>query len=461
MNFASVTFLFYFLPIFIGLYFCFPGRRAKNLFLLIASLCFYAWGEGYYLAILIASVAANHMISQRIYQGNGRKTWLSIGITANLLLLICFKYGGFITEQLSVFGIPKLESHLPMGISFFTFQAMSLLVDIYRGQKPMKSITDTGVYITMFPQLMAGPIVRFNEIKDQILTRTESVDRFADGVRIFILGLAQKVLIADVLSGPVVIAFGGDPETLSASAAWIGVICFSFQIYYDFAGYSNMAIGLGRMLGFELPQNFNYPYSARSFQEFWRRWHMTLSRWFRDYVYIPLGGSRKGSSKTYRNLLMVFILCGFWHGAAWTFLLWGLWHGAFLIFERLLPQKLSSVLHGPVIGTIYTFLGVVFGWVLFRAESFERATAYWKAMLGMNAEGSVSLAQLGFLPLVQYTLIGACLLSWQGWEKTISRLPAERISLQMFKWVLLGLILLLCMLYVAGNTHQPFIYFRF
>ncbi len=461
MNFASVTFLFYFLPIFIGLYFCFPGRRTKNLFLLIASLFFYAWGEGYYLAILIASVAVNHIIAQKISQGAGRKTWLTVGIMANLLLLICLKYGGFITQQLGVLGIPELVTHLPMGISFFTFQAMSLLVDVYRGQKPMKSIVNTGVYITMFPQLMAGPIVRFNEIKDQILARTESVDRFADGVRIFILGLAQKVLIADVLSGPVVIAFGGDPETLSTSAAWIGIICFSFQIYYDFAGYSNMAIGLGRMLGFELPQNFNYPYCARSFQEFWRRWHMTLSRWFRDYLYIPLGGSRAGSRKTFRNLLIVFILCGFWHGAAWTFLLWGLWHGAFLIFERLLPQKFSTVLHGPILGTIYTFFGVVFGWVLFRAESFGHATAYWKAMIGLNVESSVNLAQLGFLPLVQYTLIGAFLLSWQGWEIRIARLPTERISLQMLKWALLGLLLLLSMLYIAGNTHQPFIYFRF
>lgn len=461
MNFTSVIFLFYFLPVFIALYYAVKNQSYKNYLILAASLFFYAWGEGFYLLLLIGSVIGNHFFAQIIDKAETKKLGLAIAITANLGLLLTLKYGGFIGQSLGLLQTDTYHAHLPLGISFFTFQAMSMLIDVYRGQRPMKSLAHTGIYITMFPQLIAGPIVRFNDIKGQIIKRDETVDRFASGVKIFILGLAQKVLIANVLAGPVDVAFSSPADNLSLTAAWIGIICFSFQIYYDFAGYSNMAIGIGRMIGFELPQNFNYPYSAKSFQEFWRRWHITLSRWFRDYLYIPLGGSRTGAVKTYRNLLIVFILCGFWHGAAWTFLLWGLWHGAFLILERKLPAAIRQGLHTPVIGSAYLFFGVTLGWVLFRSTSLAQAVAYWKALMGLNLSATVTPAQLGFLPLTQMTLVVAVLAAWQGWEKRItprlSSLPLGGV----LQWGALYGLLILSMIYVAGTTHQPFIYFRF
>ena len=461
MNFTSVTFLFYFLPVFIALYYAVKNQNYKNYLILAASLFFYAWGEGYYLLLLMGSVIGNHFLAQIIHTIDRKKRWLAIAITANLGLLLALKYGGFIGQSLGLVSPDTHHAHLPLGISFFTFQAISMLIDVYRGQTPMKSLTHTGIYITMFPQLIAGPIVRFNSLKDQIIKRDETVERFASGVKIFILGLAQKVLIANVLAGPVDVAFSAPTDSLSLTAAWVGIICFSFQIYYDFAGYSNMAIGIGRMIGFELPQNFNYPYSAKSFQEFWRRWHMTLSRWFRDYLYIPLGGSRQGRVKTYRNLLIVFILCGFWHGAAWTFLLWGLWHGAFLILERKLPPSIGQALHAPIIGSAYMFFGVTFGWVLFRATSLGQAWGYWKALLGLNSSAAINPAQLGFLPLTQITLGAAILIAWQGWETRLALRLSPSYITRLMQWGALYGLLILSMIYVAGTTHQPFIYFRF
>ena len=334
MNFASVTFLFFFLPAIVAVYFLLRSRGARNVFLLIASLFFYAWGEGPGLSLLLISIMMNHEFSLRI--ARKPQPWLAIGIASNLALLIAFKYLGLITETL---GLPRIEPRLPLGISFFTFQAMSLLIDVSRGSKPAANPVRTGLYISMFPQLIAGPIVRWDEIRSQIAGRQESWDRFCDGAKLFMLGLAQKVLIADVIAQVADSAFGADASSLGPEAAWIGLAAFTLQIYFDFAGYSNMAIGLGRIFGFELPRNFEHPYSAASFQEFWRRWHMTLSRWFRDYLYIPMGGSRDGEARTYRNLLIVFVLCGLWHGAAWTFLLWGLSHGAFMISERLARSR--------------------------------------------------------------------------------------------------------------------------
>jgi len=423
MNFTSVTFLFYFLPVFIALYYAVKNQNYKNYLILAASLFFYAWGEGYYLLLLMGSVIGNHFLAQIIHTIDRKKRWLAIAITANLSLLLALKYGGFIGQSLGLVSPDTHHAHLPLGISFFTFQAISMLIDVYRGQTPMKSLTHTGIYITMFPQLIAGPIVRFNSLKDQIIKRPT--------------------------------------DSLSLTAAWVGIICFSFQIYYDFAGYSNMAIGIGRMIGFELPQNFNYPYSAKSFQEFWRRWHMTLSRWFRDYLYIPLGGSRQGRVKTYRNLLIVFILCGFWHGAAWTFLLWGLWHGAFLILERKLPPSIGQALHAPIIGSAYMFFGVTFGWVLFRATSLGQAWGYWKALLGLNSSTAINPAPLGFLPLTQITLGAAILITWQGGETRLAPRLSPSYLTRLMQWGALYGLLILSMIYVAGTTHQPFIYFRF
>lgn len=451
MNFASVTFLFFFLPVIVALYFVLRSRGARNVFLLIASLFFYAWGEGAGLSLLLISIMMNHEFSLRI--AKRPQPWLAIGITANLALLVVFKYLGLITETV---GLPRIEPRLPLGISFFTFQAMSLLIDVSRGSKPAANAIRTGLYISMFPQLIAGPIVRWDEIRAQIVERRESWDRFCDGTKLFMLGLAQKVLIADVIAQVADSAFGADATTLGPTAAWIGLAAFTLQIYFDFAGYSNMAIGLGRIFGFELPRNFEHPYSAASFQEFWRRWHMTLSRWFLDYLYIPLGGSRDGAARTYRNLLIVFVLCGLWHGAAWTFLLWGLWHGVFLIGERLARSRGFPKMP-RLIGVIYTVLFVSLGWVLFRADSLPHALAYWAALIPGGEGGDM----IGVPQSAAFAMIVGALLAWDGWKGLGARIRTPELVGTTLSWTLIAGLTLLCFAAVASTTHQPFLYFRF
>lgn len=450
MNFASVTFLFFYLPAVVALYFALRGRGTRNVVLLVASLFFYAWGEGAGLALLIVSIGMNHWLSHRI--AKHAKPWLALGIAANLALLIAFKYLGLITESL---GLPRIEPRLPLGISFFTFQAMSLLIDVARGSRPAANPLRTGLYISMFPQLIAGPIVRWDEIREQIVSRNETWDRFCDGARLFVLGLAQKVLIADTVARVADAAFTSDAGTLSAGAAWLGLVAFTLQIYYDFAGYSNMAIGLGRIFGFELPRNFEHPYSAASFQEFWRRWHMTLSRWFRDYLYIPLGGSRGGEATTYRNLVIVFVLCGLWHGAAWTFLLWGLWHGAFLVAERL-GRKMGFPKMPRIIGVIYTVLFVALGWVLFRADSLGHALSYWAALVPDGAGEAITVPETA-----AYAMVFGVLLAWDGWKRVGDRIPSPALVSTTTSWGLVVLLAVICFAAVASTTHQPFLYFRF
>ena len=471
MNFSSIIFVFYFLPFVSILYFLIKGRVERNAALLLASLFFYAWGEGYLVALLLSSIGFNHWIAQKLgsletheQSGIFKRRWLAVGIAVNLGFLIVFKYLGLISELFAPFGITPINVHLPLGVSFFTFQAISMIIDVYRGAPPAKSVLKTGLFISMFPQLVAGPIVRFNDISGQIDKRSENFDRFAAGVKIFIIGLSQKILIADILSVPADAAFGAAPAELGASAAWFGLICFSLQIYYDFAGYSNMAIGLGRLFGFELPRNFAYPYSASSFREFWRRWHMTLSRWFRDYLYIPLGGSRFGTIKTYRNLLVVFILCGIWHGAAWTFALWGLWHGVFLILERiLLPLPVPTFARRPL-GMLYVGVFVSLGWVLFRADDLGHAVRYWQALFG---GGAGAQPVLNLEPMVIIVFMIGLMLAWEGWGK-IARAAASKFNgkggAMIFSLSLWGSLLglyILCFIVMASSTHKPFLYFRF
>ncbi len=477
MNFASITFVYYFLPLTVSVYYlCHVLTRkspdnftAKNRILLLASLLFYSWGEGIYILVLLGSIGFNHYIGQKIYLQKTRNT-LIIGLCGNLLLLVIFKYLNWVLQELGVIadkpnGIDVPFIHLPLGISFFTFQAISMLIDIYRGQKPAKSILNTGLYISMFPQLIAGPIVRFNDIRNDILRRNESFSKFSDGVFIFVLGLAQKVLLADNLSIPADAAFSAPAQDLSVMTAWFGLLCFSLQIFYDFAGYSNMAIGLGRFFGFNLPRNFNYPYSAVSFQDFWRRWHMTLSRWFRDYLYIPLGGSRGGNMKTYRNLFIVFILCGIWHGAAWTFLLWGLWHGTFLTLERL--GRFAKINVPKPVAMAYVWVFVALGWVLFRTDNLPHAIDYWTALSGLAPP--ISPVVLDVSRTVQISFIAAIFCMWDGWEvgyKTRIESQASGTSKlqnlsQAGLWAMAIVLYLLCFLSVAAQTHQAFIYFRF
>ena len=345
MVFSSIAFLFYFLPLFLLAYFALPFRNAV---FLVFSLIFYTLGEGPHLFLLLACVAYNHRFAilienESARRGPGAKRWISVAIAVNLGVLGLFKYGGFLMAQLApaihLFGVHQLPPWplaLPFGISFFTFHALSYLIDVYRRDvKAERNLLALALYITMFPQLIAGPIVRFKTIVGELHGRRETMDGVAEGIRIFVIGLAQKTLIANTLALPADRIFALPTDMVTAPVAWIGAIAYSLQLYFDFCGYSLMAIGLARALGLHFPRNFDYPYVSKSITEFWRRWHITLSQWFRDYVYIPLGGNREGALKTYRNLIIVFFLCGLWHGAAWTFVIWGLWHGLFLVIERM------------------------------------------------------------------------------------------------------------------------------
>ena len=343
MVFSSVTFLFYFLPIFLAAYLLTPTVTGKNIVTLLFSLVFYAWGEPRFVFILLLSIAFNFCAGLFIdaREGASRRLALAVAVAGNLTLLGIFKYTNFITGNLTTLitplGMPSIQTNiaLPLGISFFTFHCLSYIIDVYRRRfKANRNLVDIALYISLFPQLVAGPIVRYKTVARQLDVRRFTLGRASVGARIFIVGLAQKVLVADVVAPLVQVTFD-QVHDRSLIEAWIGLTAYTVQIYFDFAGYSNMAIGLGIVLGFTFPRNFRMPYTSLSITEFWRRWHMSLSSWLRDYLYIPLGGNRGSNAQTYRNLVMVFLLCGLWHGANWTFVLWGAWHGAFLVIERL------------------------------------------------------------------------------------------------------------------------------
>ncbi len=476
MTFSSIPFLFYFLPLFLAFYALAP---AKNAALLAGSLLFYAWGEPVFIVFLLASLAGNHFFARAVAASQSNRM-LAAGVALNLAALGWFKYAGFAADTLSgAFAVAGVDitahaaPHLPLGISFYTFQAISLLFDVRRrdAEAPRRFI-DTALYISMFPQLIAGPIVRYKEIDEQLRQRTHSAEKFASGARLFILGLAQKALLANTFAGAADAAFGAPSEAaLSMGAAWLGLAAYSLQIYFDFAGYSNMAIGMGRMFGFELPRNFNFPYAAQSVTEFWRRWHMTLSRWFRDYLYIPLGGNRGSALSTYRNLWIVFLLCGLWHGAAWTFVFWGAWHGAFLVMERAFLSRALAA-SPRLLRHLYLPLVVALGWVPFRAESFAGAGEYYAALMGVSAgdyETAVrDIAPQGFAAILA---VGAIIALWPLARELAAavsaRLPMmrQRVRNGAVRFVAgqawLALLFILCAAMLAGGAYNPFIYFRF
>ena len=393
MVFSSSVFLFYFLPLFLICYFALPF---KNLVLLVFSLFFYAWGEGLYVLLMIASGIGNWALARWIADNSGSRARaiLAIGVALNLAGLFVFKYLGFFVESwndivpAATLRVPYI--HLPIGISFFTFHAISYLVDVYRGDfKAERDPVKVLLYIAMFPQLIAGPIVRFGTVRKEIHERVVTVEKFALGLKFFIIGLGQKVLIANTLAVPVDAIYKIPVENLDAPLAWLANAGYALQIYFDFAGYSNMAIGLGLMIGIYFPLNFNYPYIAQSITEFWRRWHITLSTWFRDYLYIPLGGSRAGAYRTYFNLMVVFLLCGLWHGAKWTFVVWGLYHGFFLILERAgLGAALQRI--GSEFRHLYVILVVTVGWVFFRADDLSQALSHLRAMAGFGSGDGIA-----------------------------------------------------------------------
>jgi len=481
MVFSSTVFLFLFLPTVITLYFLLPFQL-KNTFLLLASLFFYAWGESFFVLIMLASIAANYIIGILLHrlQGSGSCKWvLGVGITINLAFLAAFKYANFLVDNINLLlttinahTIELAQVHLPIGISFFTFQAISYIIDISRGEaKVQKNPLNVALYISMFPQLIAGPIVRYHDISKQIITRHVAVEDFAYGCRRFILGLGKKMLLANPLGLVADQIFALSAGELSTSLAWLGILCYTLQIYFDFSAYSDMAIGLGRIFGFRFLENFNYPYISQSIQEFWRRWHISLSTWFRDYLYISLGGNRVAQWRVYFNLALVFVLCGLWHGASWNFVIWGIIHGSFLIFERMGLLALLASVWRPL-RHMYVLLVVMLAWVFFRLETLPEAMEYLRTMFGLNqplltnhtismylhADKAILLAigilvSIPILPVLDKRL--QVYLSHRYNKAVLYRLETMM--------VLLGLagVLLLSSMYLASGTHNPFIYFRF
>ncbi len=485
MIFCSPVFLFLFLPLVLGLYF-FLRPDLRNLVLLTASLIFYLWGEKIFVLVLLGSITANYWLGWWIDRTQGR--WfahlaIAVAVLVNLGLLGTFKYANFFVDNLNLLLAQlhlepvKLDPvHLPLGISFFTFHALSYVIDVYRREVPaLRNPVNFALYISFFPQSIAGPIVRYNDVAGQLVRRVVTLEGFAEGVRRFILGLAKKMMIANIVAVPADAIFGLPNGELTAGLAWLGVACYTLQIYFDFSGYSDMAIGLARLFGFQFRENFQYPYIARSITEFWRRWHISLSTWYRDYLYIPLGGNRAGTGRTYFNLVLVFFLCGLWHGASWTFILWGLFHGAFLVVERIGVGRLLERTWAPV-RHLYTLVVVMVGWVFFRAATFEQAFAFLGAMAGfgpgagmqyypalyLNPEVTAALiagivGSMPVLPLLARLREG---LAASALGRGSLGLVLEPV-LAFVPVVALGLLLLVSGMLLAGGTYNPFIYFRF
>ena len=469
MIFSSVLFMFRFLPIFLLCYFVAP-QKVKNWVLFFGSLIFYAWGEPVYVVLMLFSTFSDfwhgRKIEKRKEEGKSAKGYLISSIIVNLALLGFFKYADFAIGVVNgVLGleIPFLNLPLPIGISFYTFQTMSYSIDVYRGDaKAQKSILDFGVFVTMFPQLIAGPIVQYNQVDKALTDRKTSLEGTAYGVRRFIIGLGKKVLLANSAGLIWTEVLGKADVERTLVMAWVGIIAYAFQIYFDFSGYSDMAIGLGSILGFVFPENFNYPYISKSITEFWRRWHMTLGSWFRDYVYIPLGGNRKGLKRQLLNVLIVWMLTGIWHGAGWNFLLWGLWFALFLVLEKAFLGKWLKKL--PALGWGYSMLVVLIGWVFFEISDMTKLISYFGAMLGFGKAGLISGATLYLLSghwlLLLVLVVGATPLLKNCWLRITAK-HRESVAVCVIENVLLALILIVSIGYIVESSYNPFLYFRF
>lgn len=467
MVFSSLTFLMLFLPAVLLIYFAVP-RQGKNAVLFIFSLLFYAWGEPIYVGLMIFSTVLDYTCGWLVekYRGTSKqKIGLLISVFTNLGLLFFFKYTDFFIGTINtVFGtdIAMLNLPLPIGISFYTFQTMSYTIDVYRGDaKVQKNILSFGAYVSLFPQLIAGPIVRYQDVADQLNERTHSFDRFGDGVKRFVTGLGKKVLLANNIGLLWDAISKTAAENLTTLAAWLGIIAFAFQIYFDFSGYSDMAIGLGKMFGFDFLENFNYPYTSKSVTEFWRRWHISLGTWFRDYIYIPLGGNRKGLPIQIRNIAIVWLLTGFWHGASWNYVLWGVFYGLLLMAEKLFLLKWLK--KAPAfVGHIYTMFAVLFGWVLFAFEDLGKGVAFLKTMFGGGAgfiSNSTLYQILSYLPLLIVCLVAATPLAKKIYGK-LSCKAGEGVLLTVDSVRIAG-IMLLSIAYLISGSYNPFLYFRF
>lgn len=466
MVFSSTIFIFMFLPIVLLAYYIL-GKKVRNYVLLLASLFFYAWGGVEYLKTLIVSIIINYIFGLLIDNARDKiklkKVFLGIGVLLNLALLFYYKYFDFFVENSNKlfntsFSLKYIA--LPIGISFFTFQGMSYIIDIYRKDgKVNKNPFSVALYISFFPQLVAGPIVKYKTVDNQIRNRKESIEYFSYGINRFVIGLAKKVIIADVLAAIADNIFTQYYSGIDTPTAWIGAICYTFQIYYDFSGYSDMAIGLGYMFGFKFMENFNYPYISKSITEFWRRWHISLSTWFKEYLYIPLGGNRRGN--VYLNLFIVFLVTGIWHGADWTFVLWGLWHGLFILIERFLKNKKWYINIPNIIKYIITMLIVILGWVLFRADNLDQAIGFIKTMFGINSAETLTFEYIYF---INRKLIFWIVMATIGASPFIANKLKKyngRKSFEILATIGISILFVISIIFVVNSTYSPFIYFQF
>ncbi len=497
MVFSSLIFLFAFLPVTLVLYYVIPNRKARNWVLFVLSLIFYGWGEPVYILVMLASITSAWAFGFPIakYRESDRKrarVWMALSLCCNLTALLFFKYANFfignlrllpfLTERLS----PIEGLTLPIGISFYTFQIMSYTIDLYRGETDVqRNYVAFGAYVTLFPQLIAGPIVRYRDVDDQLTERRETLPLFSSGVRRFIIGLGKKVLIGDACSRVYEYARGTAQFHPTAAAAWMVVIFYTLHIYYDFSGYSDMAIGLGRMFGFRFLENFNYPYISSSITEFWRRWHMSLGTWFKEYVYIPLGGNRAGRLKQYRNIAIVWFLTGFWHGASWNFVLWGVYFGVLLMLEKTFLLKVLEKLP-RVFRHLYALLFIGFGWILFSFTDLRAGWACFLSLFGGGVEAFstpvvgyeflralplLAVAAIGATPLPKRIWDGLCGCDWtaegavdeKGREIPVSDAPLGLRGkiFGVLTTVLCAGILLCVTAYLVDSTFSPFLYFIF
>ena len=460
MSFAGLAFLFFFLPVVLVGYYCFP-RRWRNVFLLAANLVFYRWGEPWFLPIILVTAVANWLIGRRIAacaEAGTRRLWLGAALVLDLGLLVVFKYTGFLLDTMGLGQALAKPLPLPLGISFYTFQVISYVVDVYRKTAPAeKSVVSFATYMTFFPQLIAGPIVRYEELRGQLAARQETWNKIANGFCLLMIGLGKKMLLANPM-GQLWEGLRALPDSIGILGAWMGAAAFTMQIYFDFSGYSDMARGLGSMFGFEIPVNFRYPYAAQSIKEFWRRWHITLSQWFRDYVYIPLGGSRCGTARTFVNLFIVWALTGLWHGAAWNYVLWGLYYFVLLTAERLIGEaRLARI--PRALRHILTMALVVVGWVLFAIEDFGALAGYLHAMFTLSdgvigAQAAVWV--LSYLPLFFVSVLASLPIA--------ARVVQRHEEVRLVQWgapVWCLLLLAASCAALVAQSYNPFLYFRF
>ncbi|MBQ3427672.1 MAG: MBOAT family protein [Clostridia bacterium] len=454
MVFSSMVFLFYFLPIVTVVYFIVP-KKLKNIVLFIASLVFYAWGEPKYVVIMLFSSVFNYFSGLVIDKTRAKKAALTVNIIVNIGILVFFKYTNFIC---SWFGYGGFNIALPIGISFYTFQALSYTIDVYRKETSVqKNYISFGLYLSLFPQLIAGPIVRYDDVAKQLDNRTVTGKRFMLGFSRFCAGLCKKVLLANSIGKLWNLISASDPGSLSLAMAWLGVFAFGMQLYFDFSGYSDMAIGLGKMFGFDFLENFNYPFVSKSLTEFWRRWHMSLGTWFREYIYIPLGGNRKGRFRSNLNVLIVWILTGLWHGAAWNFVMWGLYFGIMLILEKQFLRKLLE--KNKVIAFIYSTIFVSFSWVLFAVSGARNIFSYFGSLFNVTNLGITSreflynIKSYGVLAII--AIIAAIGIVKKLYDKYVPQ------KLYWVKYILACIGFIVCVAYLVDDTFNPFLYFRF